>query len=219
MAMYAQCGQKIVVPALNKLCLNDILGFDIASQSFFLKRVYGYYYHLAGFVSSSSPNWTRFSFQKCESENLMTAANQFPTGLTSKDITTLIYLRLIQFNWDTNSLQDIEDEVLSELIRILKYDSVENRDMEAVGGVSARGLAKKKAEASSSDTLSGCGIELASCFQGNGSERLHHGRVFGKNPTCRVMCWRFQLSEAVHAKIQSVDSYPHELDTLIRSIH
>ena len=93
MAMYAQRGQKVVVPALNKLCLNDIIGFDIASQSFFLKSVYGYYYHLAGYVSNTSPNWTQFSFKKCISNTMELRGSLFEAGGAHFVFPCLVYSR------------------------------------------------------------------------------------------------------------------------------
>lgn len=43
------------------------------------------------------------------------------------------------------------------LVRILKYDSIEKRNLQAVGGMSTRAVAKQNAEAASSDSSSAVG--------------------------------------------------------------
>ena len=117
---FLEPGQKLLCPALDKLIVNNLVGFSLQRQSFILKSAYALYYHLAGFVHKNYGGWTMFA-KSCRSQCLAIAAKQFPNGLVSEDMATKLYFFILGLNWENITLKDTNPDTLEEVVLVCRW--------------------------------------------------------------------------------------------------
>lgn len=188
LVVHLRPGQKLICAALHGMIINDLIDFDLRSQSFLLRH------DMLGFIRNNHGGYVIFSKDSCKNRSLRDAAAQFPKGLVSQHFYTNLLLHIIGLNSADFAVNNVDPQLLKEIVRILQHDSFEPQQVRKVGGVSATDIATAKAEARLSGNFSVTGSTLPPRTQvtvGDIERILQLGSTARQSTLQKEFCQRF----------------------------